>query len=830
MFPLFLFIYGMSGAAFLGAETIWIREMELGAGSAPWSAAWIMAVFFIFAGFGSKAGAWLAHRVSRPAAIYGILEIATAASLVLVHAFREPAFGAWFQGRPWETAYAVYLAGAPSFLSGAALPLLAAAWVAPGDPAERSRRAGMLYGANLTGAALGAAVGGVFLPMHFGYQAAVWILALALFAAGATAVWAGANLRRAPESRTGRPGRGRRAASLEKDGALLSARATWAAAVMASSGALTLVTEILALGYFQVIATESLFAYAAVLLVCILGLAAGAFVAARWSPPIEWVLGAAALLLFAAPYVLWMLFEGREFLAADSGATHYARLGLFACAGLLPPLTVQGAVFPLAWAHLRRAAAPGAALGHFLFLNKAGAAAGVAAAGTLLLERLDLPMCFLAVGGAYALLCVGGWFTAGGHRAPSAAWAAALLLAAFAAAAHFRREPVALAPGERLLGRYQGRSGLVTVVEDALGSRHIRVNQTYTLNGTGSALAAQRMEGWLPFMFHAAPRRVLFIGMASGISADAALDFPVRDLVAVEISPEVLRAARRHFSPWNRRLFTDPRARIVVDDGRHVLQRTKGWDLVICDLFNPVRASASRMYSREFFRAAAARLAPGGRMVLWLAVYQFDEPMMGAVLRGFAEAFPNAMLVRANFDPGQPIVAAIGGAEPFNLAAEELEVRIAAAPPAVAAASPLFLRSAAHLRLAFMGDLQAPTISSYLASFPANTDDYPVIAFAGPKRFAPGTRLLGINLVRWNGTRFLSPVMPSCSHGATPPDALLAGQRAGNHCFAAAVMGVPLPGASPEKAAERARRMKEHLDTAAALAPDALVRMEDLGR
>ena len=64
------------------------------------------------------------------------------------------------------------------------------------------------------------------------------------------------------------------------------------------------------------------------------------------------------------------------------------------------------------------------------------------------------------------------------------------------------------------------------VLEGRELDRAVAVNRYYGLNGTGAALRAQRQEAWLPLALHGDAQRVLFIGMASGISARCGFGFP----------------------------------------------------------------------------------------------------------------------------------------------------------------------------------------------------------------------------------------------------------------------------------------------------------------
>jgi len=807
MIFLFALLFALSGFAFLSAEVVFIREMGLRTGSTPLSASWILMTYFLFAALGSKLGGKLAGAAKASAQRYGWAELGVAAALAIIYAIRKPVFENVFLGQFWEYAYALFLFAIPSLLSGMTLPLLGAAF-APEDAAARSRRAGFLYACNLAGAAIGIPVGGVYLPWKFGYANTVWMLASMLALIGIAAVIA-SRIVQAPKLTI----KSEPKETPEENPRL----ARWAAWVMIASGALTLATEIVVIGYFQIISEESIYSYSAVLLIFLLGLSLGTGVAALFRPPLAWTLVATTILLLLTPIWLEMAFFGRHALFVENELTHYARLTTVAGVILLPLLAAQGAVFPLAWSLLRKHQAPGPALGHFLLLNKIGSAIGVLIAGYYFIHWLGFETAFYFIAGLYMALALVGFRAQGVGWPKLAVTFAGTMVVALSSSLLTSGEPIDLEDGETLLGAYHGRSDLVTVVEDAGGSRHIRVNQAYTLNGTQRALDTQRMEGWLPCVLSPAQQRVLFIGMASGISATAVLDFPVKELAAVELSPEVVRASREHFSEWNAPLSEDSRAEIIIDDGRHVLAQSKQWDLIIGDLFNPVRAGASQLYSWDYFELARERLSPQGQCWSWIPPYQFDETMLAATLRAFSESFEHAIVVRANFDSRQPVIALVGSPSPIDFSPAFLAARLQALPDKVRAADPLFLRSVANLQLTFIGDLHAANIQKYLAGFPANTDDAPLLAFLGPRNFGPGELLRGIKLLDWGGNRFSNLPTPSISN---PSESLANAQRAANHFYAAGIMSIMLPGAPEADNAQRRQRANYHWSNARSLAPD----------
>ncbi|MFB6240869.1 MAG: spermidine synthase, partial [Gemmatimonadota bacterium] len=89
-------------------------------------------------------------------------------------------------------------------------------------------------------------------------------------------------------------------------------------------------------------------------------------------------------------------------------------------------------------------------------------------------------------------------------------------------------------------------------------------------------------------LLHPEPDSVFFLGLGTSITAGAALEHPVRSLTAAELVPEVVTAAREYFTPYTNGLFSDPRVRIIAEDGRNYLQATSArYDVVVGDLYVP---------------------------------------------------------------------------------------------------------------------------------------------------------------------------------------------------------------------------------------------------
>lgn len=798
----FALLHGCAGFALLGMEAVWMRKIGLAAGNTYLAAAAVTAVFFVFAAAGGLAGGALARRV-RPVRLYAVAESLTGAAGVC--SFMLLPAAAHLAGVPAALGavfVALAIAAPASFCAGMAFPAAAEALVT--EAGGRARDAGAVYAANALGSALGMVAGSVMLPQALGYAWTLAFMCLIHLCTGAAALLL---LRRRdardgvrPQIITSRDGGDgvRPQIFTSQRGCIRTERPTqltiwgltppWggvAYALAGMSGLAGMTLEFAALMWMRQWVHSSLYSTAAVLAAFIVNLAAGAWCATAWrrrgrpavpllAAAMAWTGAVAATCGVALPLLLRFTFPAMAGMAPSLAALAVAAFALVAS---MPAAVPAGMVFPLTWDIAAQGERhQGAVLGRLVAVNLACCALGALAAPLLLLPLLGLAGALAMAGALYA----GGALvlsarTTFAHR--RAAFIAAACAAA-AAVALMVRQPrcTRLAAGESLVADYTGPHGVAAVVEDASPSRHIVLNQQYTLNGTSRALEPQRNESWIPLALLRSPRRVAFIGMASGISAGAALDYPIERLVAIEVAPEVIRAARAHFEEWNNGIFTDSRAEIICDDGRAVIQRAqKPFDAIICDLLLPWEDGAGALYSRDFLEIAARRITPGGLVCLWLPLYQHDDLLAGIVVRTMLDVFPYVLLVRANIDAREPYAGVIGLTAPCDMSEAVLSARLSSVKVKSRAHEPLFFRSTANFRLALLGDARANAHS--FAGYPVTTDDRPAFLFHATERPAPSALLTGTNFLQWCAARSAEGSFVSC----TLPAGDTAAQRAAMH-------------------------------------------------
>jgi spermidine synthase len=194
-----------------------------------------------------------------------------------------------------------------------------------------------------------------------------------------------------------------------------------------------------------------------------------------------------------------------------------------------------------------------------------------------------------------------------------------------------------------------GIGGFTTVVK--WFSTTGRANYTLLNSGKGDASShsdrlTQALSAHIPLLFHPNPEKVMVIGLASGMTAGEVLHYPVKQLDVLEINDQVIKAAE-FFNPWNNNCLTNPKTRIIVQDGRNHLELIKErYDVIISEPSNPWMAGLANLFTMDYFKTVKGRLSEDGIFIQWFYSYEMDWSTFSMVGRTFAEVFPDGLLMK----------------------------------------------------------------------------------------------------------------------------------------------------------------------------------------
>lgn len=741
-----------SGFAGLGYQLAWTQQSAVWLGHEAAAVLAVVAAFFGGLAVGALALGSRIERSPRPRRWYVACELAIAVwSLVLIVSM--PAFGGMLlqltgtEPTPsWQ--WAVAFIGTFCLLlpataaMGATLPAIERA-TAPMRGAGRSIAAH--YAANTFGAVLGVFATTFWLVPAFGLARTAALCCTLNVLCAATAL-------AALPRRAGATQATSATATARVSHAVSPSRASHAVlARLVGTGLLGIGYEVLVVRVLSQVAEDTVYTFAMLLVVYLIGTALGAAfyhrrIADRGAdadadadnPLTDRLLCALAAACLLGTASLWLSEHVRNLLlhSLPSGMTAAVGIeGLLALIAFGLPTVVMGALF----SHLGdSASAHGIAFGRAIGANTLGAAAAPLLFGVLMAPLLGpKPSLLLIPAGYLALTTRRAW------RRP-VVWIVAVAAAALSVAT----PPLAfveIPDGGHLVSYQDGVLGAVSVVEDVDGVRRLRIDNRQQ-EGTSSSRRVDARQALLPLLLHPAPRRALFLGLGTGVTASAAADDPGVQVDAVELLPEVI-VASSFFSRGTgdeaeasaRRLHAT-----AADARRFVRADRQHYDVIVSDNFHPARSGSGALYTVEHFRAVRERLTADGVFCQWLPLHQLDLGTLRSIVRSFTAVYPRATALLASNSLQTPVLGLVARADERPLDIGALRQRVARAA-AIGTTRDVGIEDEFAVLGAFVAGPAALMRFGEGASL--NTDDRPVVAYAAPRatyapETLPSTRLL----------------------------------------------------------------------------------------
>ncbi len=720
-----LLLMTASGFAGLGYQIVWTQQCSSWLGH---ESASVLAVVSAFLGGLALGGLTLGSRIersTRPLLWYVGCELLVALWSVLLRFVSSP-FSDWVLGASgvnpspgwqWTLVFSstFWLFLPATAAMGATLPAMERLTA---GAARDARSLAALYASNTFGAVLGVLATAFWLIPRIGLaQSAVLCIALNLLCALiAFAVF----------QKTANP-----VANLASSDA---ARARAALTRLAVTGFLGIGYEVLVVRVLSQVAEDTVYTFALLLAVYLVGTAAGAAGYQRWLAKQDEraalgdrLLSALAVACLLGTTSLWAaesLRAGSLDAFGDSMAAALFAEALLALVAFGPATLVMGALF----SHLSRSAnAAGISFGRALGINTLAAAAAPAFCGVLLLPSLGPKLALLLIVLGYlASTTRRAWLTK--QVLLPAAGALAVLL--FAPPLRFIEIP----EGGHVVSYQEGVLAAVSVVEDAEGVLRLRINNRQQ-EGSSTSSRVDGRQAWLPLLLHPAPRRALFLGLGTGVTATSALADPTLSVDAVELLPEVI-AASSYFTRESAGGSAAPRLELFAADARRYVRASdRRYELIVSDNFHPARSGSGALYTVEHFDAVRRRLEPTGVFCQWLPLHQLDLQTLRSIVRSFVTVYPRSWAMIASNSLQTPVIGLLARGDQHRFELSALRVRLS--QPALSGPLGAF---GFEDELSVLGGFVAgpAALARFAASAPANTDDRPVVMYGAPRiTYAP---------------------------------------------------------------------------------------------
>jgi spermidine synthase len=806
----------LSGAAALVYQVVWVRSLILVFGGSHLAVTAVLSIFMAGLAVGGYLMGRVADRVARPLRVYGLLELGiAAAALIFMGLMRvyPSVYVALAQGREDSI---LYLSGVrvlfsllalivPTTLMGGTLPILSRFVARQLD--ELRCTLSFLYGLNTLGAVLGALLAGfVLLPT---YSLSTTVL---LAVAANVVIGLGSILLQESVPSSASPGD----ASGEVRGAIPApdpsipsgGQDPWKDAPtplvlwgIGISGFCALGYEVLWTRILTIGVGASVYGFTVMLVAFLTGIALGSKaygVTVRLlgvrdtgpARPIAWF-GVVQVLIGLTAFLVTVFLRDipaasiqlQELLLRTGIGSFGARAwSSFALAflSMVVPAIFMGAAFPLAGeVQARSRRTVGRAVGEVLAFNTVGAilGAGVSGFGLIYLFGIERSLQMLTViniGLGLLVLCSlrrRRWLTAVvtagtlGAVAFLAVNQTAVRLWDMKYFAVFRnnqpeafRTPAMVREAVEntdVLYYAEGIESIVSAIKVKGGEQSFITNGRIEASTHLQAQQCQLALGHLPMLLSRDPKRVLVVGLGSGMTLGATSIHPgVERITLAEIEPKVVGVART-FAAYNHQVLDNPKVRIVFNDGRNFLLTTaEKFDVITADPIHPWFRGAGYLYTTEYFGLAAEHLRPGGVIAQWLPIYELTPRDLQSVVRTFRQQFRYTLMWLTHYD-----AELVGSNDPIRIDEAALERRIA--EPAVASdLKKVMMGSAADFLSYFL--MGTDGMARFSQGGILNTDDNLYLEFSAPFSIAtPAVMEANVNALAAYRESLLPYVVPA---------------------------------------------------------------------
>jgi len=644
-----LLLYGISGFTALAYEVLWMRLVSTLSGASNFGLVATLVAFMAGLGLGSWLGAKLRLRFGAALMLFAVMEMGVAIMSILMpdvvslleHGFEAMAASMGADGwRSFHLLACVLLLTLPATALGITFPVMLRLLGEDGIGVAR------IYGYNTLGGVLGALAPLVLLPWlgwasalrlisGVGLMTGLMALALALLSrkSKGSGLESCTNQIMAGAVQDSRPDPVAEPAARPSHGEL---------AAYAGIGAAALMLEVGWTRLYSVIFMRTEYVLGVILAVMLLGIALGSLLSRRVGSDVVRILPPLSALSALLPLAL--LPGISAWMEASSFSTLLESMMVQGMVMLV--LTLLATVALGAWLPLIARRQPKErSAAWFYAANSMGAAIGAAVAGWVLTPWFGSTATVVVAAGL--LLLCGMYWMAGRARLlsllimPLMAWLWTIPAVSQLLPLHYK--------DARTLFHYEDAVSMTDVVANPDGNR-ILLNDLQRIDASSdpTAIAVQRNQGRLPMLLHPGARRILFLGLGTGITASPAHHVSGLKAVAVELSAGAIHAAGRWFAPFNDDAPTW--LDIRHDDARRFLKADRHtYDVIVGDLFHPDMAGRGLLLSVQQFERVHDRLDASGVYVQWLALNQFDLGSLKIVLASFRKVFPHNSLFLDGF-------------------------------------------------------------------------------------------------------------------------------------------------------------------------------------
>lgn len=795
-------MFFLSGAAALMYQVVWVRSLSLIFGGSHLAVTVVLSIFMAGLAIGSYFIGKYVDRAKKTLKLYGMLEIGIAV-FAMIFVWLVEVYPSIYvhlvQGRDDSHLYITFVRIIfsvcaliiPTTLMGGTLPVLVK--FISRQPGKIRDSLSFLYGFNTLGAVIGASAAGFFLLRMYSVSTTLKIAVAMNICIGIASIL----LQDKVESVLAYEQSGAASGNKKTEGAGVYKKGSEAEEKNLLSIRLVLfgtgVSGFCALGYeilwtriLSMVAGASVYSFTTMLVAFLTGIALGSEAfgllpkifrlknkgigrSILWFGIIQIIIGVSALIVTVYIRELPQNSIRLQNYFGDMGDNMFkVRLWVnftLAYAYMLIPAFFMGAAFPLAGkVYAEHKDRIGQAVGEVMAYNTIGAILGAAVSGFLLIYLFGIErslQMLITINIGFGLFVIAStrnvrllnWATAG---------LTAVVLIFLAVnnnalrmwdmkffAVYRNNQPDAFRTPQIIkeaventdvLYYAEGTEATISSIKVKGGAQALSINGKIVASTLMEGQQCQLTLGHLPMLLHKDPKKVLVIGLGTGMTLGATSVHPgVEEITLVEIEPKVVGGART-FKDYNHNVLDDPKLKIVFNDGRNFLLTTEEkYDVITADPIHPWAQGASYLYTVEYFKMASERLRPGGIMCQWLPVYELSTEDIKSVVKTFSKNFKYTMLWLTYHD-----AELIGSNSPIVIDEEELEKRIGSGE-IYKDLKKVFMGSATDFLSYFVAGTDE--LKAFSSDGILNTDDNLYLEFSSPFSIATLTMADNINAI-----------------------------------------------------------------------------------
>lgn len=159
---------------------------------------------------------------------------------------------------------------------------------------------------------------------------------------------------------------------------------------------------------------------------------------------------------------------------------------------------------------------------------------------------------------------------------------------------------------------------------------------------TNFLLEAHYLGGLIPQYTLDHLTKAVSIGLGTGTTTKTLSFCPnIEQIVCVEISEGVKKAAQKIFAPFNKGIFENEKVTIHLGDGANFMQRTQTiFDVIHVDSFTLEELESFTLFTTDFYQICKTHLSKSGIILQWVAVDTLEEFFFKNVLATYHHVFP----------------------------------------------------------------------------------------------------------------------------------------------------------------------------------------------